>query len=511
MIWDALVKIALIGTDRSELPAHEKAKLESIGIDTSTDAAKYILEAAAFYTPIRKAGFVLKEWQQKFPTPAPTEQLQIASPKTIRHLSLILSGRYALAITELLNLMRSYNKCLPYSLLPQLLSNCKSNPILWKLIKPIIGQRGWWLIEQNQDWHFLKKESPDIDWSLASVEQKVGLLKLVRQKEAPLAIELLQTSWEEESVKDKVKFLKTLQIGLSKKDEQFLEQCLDHKRKEIRLQAITLLSSLAHSDFSQRMFERAKSLLSLKKDKIVIELNIGMDETAIRDGLEPLKSKASSNNKFPWLVQIFSAVPPQRWESHFDKSTEEIISLFGASNRPMILIEALAIAAVNFKNEKWITNILHFYLKSSNSSYRQTGQSISKHPNLSILINALNEKNFNRIAFDLLKKEKQLPAEESLLIKLLIDGKRPWSDQLVLLFFNDLQNWLSSSSANYWDGNNYRKVLKQAAYKCNPKLLPKLKNLAEAAGRTWAGWEKDLEQFIRTIRFRKEMLEEIKS
>ena len=57
MHWNELVKLALLGTDRSSLSPAMKAELQGYGIDTDKEITEVILESAALYAPLQKAGY----------------------------------------------------------------------------------------------------------------------------------------------------------------------------------------------------------------------------------------------------------------------------------------------------------------------------------------------------------------------------------------------------------------------------------------------------------------------
>jgi len=153
--WDELVKLALLGTDRSTLSPAMKAELQGYGIDTEKEITEVVLESAALYAPLQKAGFQPKQWGGEAISPSPEEEIASCSILSANHLGLILDGRYPFALTEFVERMADYNKCLPFELLPELLDKCVKEEELWHILKPIIGQRGNWLIQLNPAWQKL--------------------------------------------------------------------------------------------------------------------------------------------------------------------------------------------------------------------------------------------------------------------------------------------------------------------------------------------------------------------
>ena len=504
MIWDALVKVALIGTDRSSLPEEEKEKLRSLGLDPDLDASQAILEAAAFYAPIIKAGFQTKKWKGPLPKPAIEEDQNPCSAKSANHLALMLSDRFHAALSEFVELMADYQQHLPPEALPDLLSRCLQDIGFWQLIKPIIGQRGHWLIEQNPEWHFLKEAPADYDWYIAAQEERIALLQQLRRTHPSAALSLIQTTWKEDSIKHRVQYLKTITIRLNKKDEAFLENLLDDRRKEIRMTVAELLAQLPESELVQRMFDRVVDLTKVKKgkgkDKLEIEPPDALTLEMMRDGIGTTKTKIGA--KATWLTTMLSAIPPHRWEQQFEKSTAEVLELFTRTNWAPSILEGLKQASAKYHNENWQQHLLLFWIKNQD---KPRWDSFS----MENILEDISDEVFNAVGFEALKKNNSFGEEDSPLGKLLRSGNHRWTDKLFLLFLKSLQNWLSSSAARYWEGWQYRSVLKKAAYGCSIKMLTVVKKDYDSPGRKWAGWEKDMDEFIRVLRFRKEMTEAI--
>ena len=73
MIWDELAKIALIGTERAQLSENTLSALAKLGINAEGNPAKAILEAAALYHSLRRAGFPLQKQEPEFKPIQPEE------------------------------------------------------------------------------------------------------------------------------------------------------------------------------------------------------------------------------------------------------------------------------------------------------------------------------------------------------------------------------------------------------------------------------------------------------
>ncbi|GEM_PF-2295400 len=152
MIWSALVKTALIGTDRSPLSAEVLSQLQQQGIDTNADAAHILLESAALYSQLRKAGFVLQNFNGNLSEAALVSAENFCGRISIQHLSNILEGLYKKVLPEFIFLSAQANKILPSEFLPDFFQLCLRNRTLWNTALPIIGNHGRWLLPQNPAW-----------------------------------------------------------------------------------------------------------------------------------------------------------------------------------------------------------------------------------------------------------------------------------------------------------------------------------------------------------------------
>ena len=112
MLWNELVKLALLGTQRSSLTSAMVTELQSYGIDTHKEITEVILESAALVSALQKAGFQPEVWKKPLLAISPKETLINCSKKSANHLTLILMGRYLPALGEFLKTMKDYNKCL---------------------------------------------------------------------------------------------------------------------------------------------------------------------------------------------------------------------------------------------------------------------------------------------------------------------------------------------------------------------------------------------------------------
>ena len=502
MYWEEIVKTALLGTERTSLPQSVLEQLEQEGIDIDENLSKLALQAAAFYGQQRKVGMVLKPFNKPLPRPVLTEAADICSARSSQHLKLILKGDYDLALVEFINLLIKNNKKLPPESIPKLLENYKKNPEVQDKLLLVLGEYGYWLIQQNPEWQaFIPQTNPAI-WKTGNKNERLSFLKHLRQHQPTEAIKYLQSTWKEEAVRDKVGFLKALALKLSKKDEWFLENCLDDRRKEVRQQAARLLASIPDSALVDRMYERCIACFSFSKEKLSISLPNQLDKEALRDGINPALRHYMGGIKASRLGQMIAKVPPHHWVPYFGRGASNVLRIFERTQWKDVLLQALLEASINFKDEEWIAALLDFWINDNESPVWE--MAIVKD-----FIAVIPERIFNQQIISYLERRPGLVKETYAVSQLLRFGTQVWFDRLTLLVIKGFQNWLLSTDSFFWNTWHYRQLLISAAYQANPNLYEVLNKGWRFESRVARSWETEVKQFLKTLVFRKEMISEL--
>ena len=122
MVWEDLIKTALIGTDRTKLSEDTLKELAKLGIDTSAHPARVLMDAVSFYASMQKTGRVIDKWNIPLPSPCEVETKPICSSTSAQHLSMILnSNHHEQILTEFLQQIRLQQMIVPTEQLPELL------------------------------------------------------------------------------------------------------------------------------------------------------------------------------------------------------------------------------------------------------------------------------------------------------------------------------------------------------------------------------------------------------
>jgi len=514
MIWKNLIKTALIGTDRSDLSETTLAELKKLGVDLEATPANILLEGATLYAQMRKAGFQPKKWEGEIPFPSQKDESKICSKKSSEHLAMILNGTFTPALDNFIEQLIFNKKSLPPELLPELLEKCRSDKTLWQKLKNAIGERGNWLIEQNEDWHFLIGKTNQVNWEDGTKDERLALLNHLRKTQPDEALENIESTWAEDDWQHQVEYLKTLEHNLSLADEPFLEKCLDEKRKDLRRTAAILLEKIEGSELRKRMWERLKNCINIKsrtakKEKLEIELPETCDDKMLRDGIDPRKKWSKGGLKASYFAQMFIIVPPSKWEVFFDptsqgerKKAKEVLEIFIRSEWAELLVQASIESAVRHNDENWMEAIGHFCFKNHDKN-RWEGLDVKA------LLEKLPEHLFNQFAIQELKDSKNVLENNEPFTQLLQLNESTWDKNLTLLLMKNLR-YLISQNINYgWNMIHYRNMLDRAAYRSDPELFEILNNSWANDESYWTNWGKEIDNFLRVLKFRRDVVVEL--
>ena len=161
MVWQDLVKTALIGTDKATPSVSTLENLENMGIK-AIDTAEVVLEGAGVLTVLRKGGFPLNDFKEAMPEICEAENGRQCSSKSAQHLKEILNPKkdrqWGEALLEFIFYAQRNNKILPFELLPSLFHLFRGDKKMNEIIKTVIGKRGTWLAKQNADWFIYTNE-----------------------------------------------------------------------------------------------------------------------------------------------------------------------------------------------------------------------------------------------------------------------------------------------------------------------------------------------------------------
>ena len=506
MDWKTLVKIALIGTNRSKISPKMIQQLQAFGIEED-DPARLIMKAAATTSMMKKAGTRPRDFTGDLPIPIKKTKANICSKRAVQYLNMILKRNDLPILSEFLTTLKNYNKSLPPEALPLILDQATKTPAVWRALQPVLGDRGSWLIQQHPEWKALNYTPTLDDWENGTTEQRAAYLRDLRSVEPSTALTLLEKTWPQESTNTRKKFLNTLQVGLSKKDDSFLSSRLGDKQKTIRETAIHLLSLIPDSSFNQRMLVRLQQLIKIKKSgkksSLVISLPRGVDDSMILDGIKASAQRYLSGNKASQLAQMINRLPLDYWSLLTELPASELLPLFMKNEYAYLLLNAISDAAAHHQDQEWSQLILQEWLLKFDEKFWQKFAPLP-------LISIVDSKTYNQLAISGFTTIKYLPAENTPLDFVLQRGIHEWEEDLSLMFFNRLKTWLKSEDATHWGDWHIRKILSIAGLCAPAHLYPQISRDWPEHLPVWGGWERDISGSLTTLELRYKMEKALK-
>ncbi|MEO1515951.1 MAG: DUF5691 domain-containing protein [Bacteroidota bacterium] len=504
MIWQEIVKAALIGTDRTQVSDSLKRTAESLGIDSELPPEKLLLQTAALLGQMQKAGSPAIQWTAPLPEPSAITAANVCSPKAARMLSRVLDGEYENLLPEFIQNLIDRQLFLPPEILPGIFQRALDHKELAGSLPQIIGKRGHWLARLNPAWRVFSPQLPPEAWSEGLMEERIAFLRKLRQQQPAEARALLEESWEQEGQKERLRFLKVMEEELGPEDEAFLESCLDNRRKDLRKACAKLLARIPGSALVERMTQRLGALMEvqsrlLKKDKLQIQLPEACDASMVRDGIDPRKQWAKGGVKASRFLQMMSLVPPTHWETSLQQSPDQLIALFVRSEWSTLLVQSILDATCLHKDRHWMKALLDFWLANF---HKARWEELDLGPMLNVLPKDL----YNEVLIEQLKDSVEYVEADSPIAQLLRLDKHPWEDRLSMLFVKNLKQWIIGEQSRSWGQWHLRELLKNAAFRTRPTLYDYFDKKWPRHDPVWSSWLDEVDDFLQVLRFRKRML-----
>ncbi len=500
MIWEALSKVALLGTERGQLPGPVKSALERIGLPANQAPEQLLLEGAALYHYLRKAGFPAAAGTRPAGLPGASTSLRQLPPAAARQLAHVVSGRFRGALPEALHLLHTGGYELPREHLPALANWGRNDPGLWQQARPLLSAFGFWLLRQNPEWSGLAETAPaDVEPPGSQQALRWGLRRIrhTQPEEAPA---YLNRAWEGLTYQEKAAALQEFKINLGAADEAFLEAQLTDSRKEVRRTAARLLLQIHGSAIQQQLYEEAREWLTLDR-KGQLQLSY---PKAISPELKKLGLFTTKKHGYPGgssagrAFEALSKIPPRLWETHFGQPTLDTLRLFARGNRQKLLADAVANAAILHQDHRWMEALLRYWWRTDNEE--RWNSALGKQ-----LMAELPEAIFNDLALAYLQRHNGYIEEESFAGQLLCLGAHPWEAKVARQVINHFQEWVNNTQSYNWNLWHYKRLLKVAAYQAPPSLLPAFQKGWNSRSPVWGRWEAEVDNFLKTLAFRRDL------
>lgn len=250
---------------------------------------------------------------------------------------------------EAFSRLASRATCLAPELLVPTLTLGQKNRDLRPSLLAVLGERGRWLAALNPDWSYAAGTAeaaadPSL-WEEGSQEQRKQLLGSLRQSDPDRARCLLQEGFAQLEARERASLLETMGYGLGPSDEDFLENLLVDRSKEVRQRAASLLAALPDSRYSQRMAQRMAACLGAERKLFrtvrTLEAPAAFAADWKNDALEESRPKSESlGERAWWLYQIARGLPLGWWEKQTGLSPAELIKWVRATDWSEAILRA---------------------------------------------------------------------------------------------------------------------------------------------------------------------------
>jgi hypothetical protein len=464
----------------------------------NTDREGSLLSAASIVALYRNAGLASPVDAHPLMEPSLQDEASRSSAASGQHLASMLNGEFTEVLPEWLAAMNRAQKRVPEEQLPALLDHGRVELSLRRMIVAVAGRRGEWLSTQNPNWRYATRIEENDLWETGSREARLLLLEELRTIDPAKALELLATTWPQESAKDRVVFLEKFAIGMSSSDESFLNEAIHDRSVEVRRVARMLLAGLPNSDFSRRLRQLANQILSFKKPligKARIEVTLPEDpiEWLKANDIEidnPPRNTTQSVGPKAWaLKEMISLIPVTHWNELWKKTPIEIIRAGDESEwRESFALGFLA-AARRDRDPAWIEALVFFTATDP------------KQPPLIELVAYLPAARLEALSLNALKSES---AELHSALPLLLAHRSAWSDQLSRAVVKSVKKRIGQGKDNVADWQT-KAALKQFARYVSPVLYDELASGWPTESEVWSSWSKAVDAFQSLLAFRRDM------
>jgi hypothetical protein len=425
-----LANAALLGTQRYNFPSFSKTPLAAVAEKLENAGAESkLLSLAGTLSLYEQAGMSPLKLKRVV-NDLPSHDVPRCSPEAAKYLTKMLEGQHAEFLPEFLTTLAKANQRVPEEALPILLDRARNVYNLRTPLMAALGETGQWLARQNPVWHFaafLNFENASVDWKSNVMLARQGILKQARAKDARLGLELINSTWKNESPTDRIWLIKALQINLSLDDEPFLETALDDRSFTVRKIAAELLSTLPDSRLSKRMITRAETIFELRDAELFVDFP-EVTPQLIRDGVGRPLWNDTEKVLASQLSDIVSLLPLSFWFRKFDAMPESLIEAARASIWSKSFLSGFTNAIERQHNHEWALALL-----TTEGYNAQTMKvlSVLTLGEMDIFVRFLHEKT----------GDKSLSGD-NVLLKILSRWLQPWSVTMCEIFMLHLQRHL---------------------------------------------------------------------
>lgn len=503
-----IITTATLGTSQRPLSQFSTENPLLDDLLTSLKPEEKLLTATAVLAIQQRAGWLPEKDTRSLPEPAPKDETKPVGARAVRHLMVMLKNHYWEALPEWLTEMAKAGKHVPEESLPLLLDAGRTRHQYRKLILPVLGNRGRWLVEQVKDkqWNWFIVGDPETLWQEGTLEDRLLVLENLRKTDPARARELFLEVRAQEKSELLARFLRLFIEGLSMEDEPLLEGLLDNA--ELRPVVVDFLVRLPESRYIQRMWNRLSPLASLRNGAFELE-PLQYEESMVRDDIQkelpPYRTDIKEEIVW-WTYQIMHRIPPHFWCEKWNITPHQLIDALIRSKWKKYLVSmwSATIMVGNQINSEFAKEMLDA------SSLDEEGLLFSTIISNNIIFRTnpslLTYEEIEARGLNILKNEKKTIRDHDVIVFLLAMGPR-WSPEVTRLFLKLAHNYLSKG--NVRPDEKLRNDFLRYALLMAPDMKDAIIKVLDVPTSAEKVWGETVDEIRLLLEFRQEMLEAI--
>lgn len=505
-IQEALLKVAILGTDRGRLSGEVRQQLQDrglLGANHERGSSAELLVLNSKWQVFSRAGKKLDVFSGIFPEKA-GEDLPILPANASGVLQEILNEGKAPFLREMLVHVQQSHQVVPPELLPELFSEAIDKKGLYGIMEQVAGNRGRWLARLVPGWRIF---FPSLLENAETPEELGRYFEYLRKEDADRGLSWLEEHWNEMGGRFRMEVLKGLRIGSSDGDIPFLARCMEQEKLGIRRVAVALLMRRPASSFYQQLTEIlheggidrldnfSSNHFSLTKSKVV---------TTFVEQFPYWKDLRSNRTSAHFLYTLGRFMPLTYWGVEDVVSAVRVIDIMMAA-KPEFL-RGVSQNADLIRQPVWQEALLVRYL--NNPLAPNWGDE-----SIAYLFQYLSKEVYWKVAVGLLKSSELAPitgtAENILLGKIQLPWNRLLSDTFLDYINRSLKREVivHGGSRRFFTLEEEKSVMGHVSYYIHPGITGYLER--EWVRQSGEFLSHDRRLFLENVRFRQKMLTSI--
>jgi hypothetical protein len=361
--WTDLSKKLVLGTDKLSLePSVLPPDLESAysSLKDNTDKEDLTMQLSFLLWNYAEGGKVFPTTKKIFTEAAPETQPVISKEKELL-LQSILTHQLDDLLLIFLNRCADNKEILPPHILPTIFNKSKTLLEIREPVLKVVGERGKWLLSQNDLWNSTLNKEPQEIWETGKMVERLAVLQEIRKSEPKKSIEWLQLAWNQETAANRLILLEELENNTNEGDISFLEEVLKNDRSEkVKKLSLDFLAKIDSSGCEQKLYDLFHP--NFEKDKKGI-FKINVPETLsveLRNiGILDLSYRGFTQEE-SWVFQILSLIKPVRWTKKFATTSKILLEQLSKNKATSKYYKALINSAILHRDVIWSKEILNY-------------------------------------------------------------------------------------------------------------------------------------------------------